>query len=49
MIHTLVVSKAFEGFVRGDIITEPNKILQIIQSDHKRFVRPVALSAASKG
>lgn len=49
MIQKLVVLKAFQVFVRGDVIADPAKISQILASDHKRFVRPVGQPASKKG
>lgn len=48
MIQKLVVTKTFDGFVRGDVITDPDKIRQIMQSDHRHSVRPVAQSTPAK-
>ncbi len=48
MIHKLIVTKTFEDFVRGDIITDPAEILRIIESDHIQFVRPVVMPALAK-
>jgi hypothetical protein len=37
----LVVTKSFQSFVRGDIITDPAKIREILGSDHAGCVRLV--------
>jgi hypothetical protein len=37
----LVVTKSFQSFVRGDIITDSVKIREILGSDHSGCVRAV--------
>ena len=48
MIEKLVVMKTFQSFVRGDIITDPAKVREIISSDHIRSVRAVGVSGPKK-
>jgi hypothetical protein len=45
MIDKLVVMKPFQSFVRGDIITDPTRIREIMDSDHLNSVRPVLTPA----
>lgn len=49
MVCYLFVKDPFLGHVRGDLITDIEKIRDILSSDHKRFVTRVALSQALKG
>ncbi len=44
----LVVVKPFDGLGRGDIITDPKHISQVMNSEHVRNVVRVA-EAANKG
>lgn len=48
MFKKLVVIKSFQGLVRGDIVSDPAKVREILASDHVRFVRPVSLNVAGK-
>ena len=48
MIEMLVVTKSFQSFVRGDIITDPAKIREVLNSDNVRSVRSVASPVAGK-
>ncbi len=41
----LVVVRPFGGLVRGDVITEPARIAEVMNSEHARFVVRVAASA----
>jgi hypothetical protein len=45
----LVVTKSFQSFVRGDIITDLVKIQQILGSDHAGCVRPVIVTVHGEG
>jgi hypothetical protein len=45
----LVVTKAFLRYTRGDIITDPDKIRDILAGEHRRFVTRVASPSVSKG
>jgi hypothetical protein len=49
MIEMLVVTKSFQSFVRGDIIADPAKIREVLNSDNVSSIRPVASSVAGKG
>ena len=49
MTHHLVVSKSFLNFIRGDIITDADKIAKILSTEHKKFVTKVAPPSKSKG
>lgn len=44
----LVVVKAFDGLVRGDVVIDPSRIREILKSEHACHVVRVA-AAASKG
>ena len=48
MIDKLVVTKPFSSFVRGDIIANPAKIREIMDSDHVTSVRPVTSAVSGK-
>jgi hypothetical protein len=45
----LVATKPFLGFVRGDIISDTTRILDILASDYRRFVAKVASPVGLKG
>jgi hypothetical protein len=45
----LVVVKPFGGFVRGDIVSDPTRVAEILNSEHVRFVVRVAASASKEG
>ena len=49
MTFQLVAMKPFLGFVRGDIINDTGRILEILASDYRRFVAKVALPVGLKG
>lgn len=45
----LVVKTAFQKYVRGDLITDVEKIDEILKSEWKSFVTKVTHSSAPKG
>lgn len=45
----LVVTKPFQNFVRGDVITELMKIEEVLANDYKQFVTKVALIQTEEG
>jgi hypothetical protein len=47
MAQHLVVLRPFLNFVRGDLITDPMKVAEILESEHKRFVTKVTAPSAS--
>ncbi len=49
MVQHLVVLKPFLDFVRGDVITEAEKIRQILDTEYRKFITKVALPNAPKG
>jgi hypothetical protein len=48
MIEMLVVTKSFQSFVRGDIITDSAKIREVLDSDNVKSVRSVASPVVGK-
>jgi hypothetical protein len=49
MNHLLVVFKAFLSFSRGDIISDPAVINQILNTEYSKFVTKTAAPYMSKG
>ena len=49
MTHRLVVTKPFLNFVRGDIIVDEAKTIEILAGEHQKFVTKVVASVTSKG
>jgi len=49
MIQHLVVLKPFLGFVRGDIISDAEKIHDVLTTEYKKFITKVAQPTVSKG
>jgi hypothetical protein len=49
MAHHLVVTRPFLKFVRGDVIADASKIIEILSTEHKKFVLKVGLPTTSKG
>jgi hypothetical protein len=45
----LVVTKPFLGFVRGDVIADTAKIIEILASDYAKSVNRVASPVSLKG
>ena len=49
MTHRLVVTKPFLDFVRGDIIVDAAKTIEILAGEHQKFVTKVVAPATSEG
>jgi hypothetical protein len=49
MTHRLVVTKPFLNFVRGDIIVDVAKTIEILAGEHQKFVTKVGAPTASEG
>jgi hypothetical protein len=49
MTNHLVVLKKFLNFVRGDIVTDAQRITEILQSEHRKFVNKIQQFLAPKG
>jgi hypothetical protein len=49
MTHRLVVTKPFLNFVRGDVIVDATKTVEILASEHRKFVTKIVEPATSKG
>jgi hypothetical protein len=47
MANHLVVTRPFLNFVRGDLVTDPAKVAEILEGDHRRFVTKVTVRATS--
>jgi len=45
----LIIVKPFKDFVRGDFITDPTIIREVLQSGNKNFVVRVSESTSKKG
>jgi hypothetical protein len=45
----LIVVKPFKSFVRGDFITDPTTIREVLQSGNRNFVICVAENTPKKG
>jgi hypothetical protein len=49
MKSTLVVTRPFGAFVRGDIIQDPSKIEEVVRGEHRNSVVQVAPPDSVKG
>lgn len=49
MTHRLVVTRPFLNFVRGDMIVDTGKAIEILAGEHQKFVTKVIVPVTSEG
>jgi hypothetical protein len=49
MADQLVVTRPFLNFVRGDMIVDAAKVMEIMSTEYRRFVTKISMTTMSKG